>query len=97
MEQRVPFGSAYVQYFKYYKVYVNRYAAEKETELVRSWGADKIIDYKTEDFTKDARPVSLAYLRLIRVVKNATIILVCSVSHGCFSYTKNLLIREKTR
>jgi NADPH:quinone reductase-like Zn-dependent oxidoreductase len=46
-------GSAYVQYFKYYKVYVTAVCGGENRELVRSWGADKIIDYKTEDFTKD--------------------------------------------
>lgn len=46
-------GSAYVQFLKYYDVYVTAVCAGKNSELVRSWGADKIIDYKTEDFTKD--------------------------------------------
>jgi NADPH:quinone reductase-like Zn-dependent oxidoreductase len=46
-------GSAYVQFFKYYGVYVTAVCGGENRELVRSWGADKIIDYKTEDFTKD--------------------------------------------
>lgn len=46
-------GSAYVQFFKYYDVYVTAVCGGENRELVRSWGADKIIDYKTEDFTKD--------------------------------------------
>jgi NADPH:quinone reductase-like Zn-dependent oxidoreductase len=46
-------GSAYVQFFRYYGVYVTAVCAGENSELVRSWGADKIIDYKTEDFTKD--------------------------------------------
>ncbi len=46
-------GSAYVQFLKYYGVYVTAVCAGENSELVRSCGADKIIDYKTEDFTKD--------------------------------------------
>lgn len=46
-------GSAYVQFFKYYGIYVTAVCGGENRELVRSWGADKIIDYKTEDFTKD--------------------------------------------
>jgi len=46
-------GSAYVQFLKYYGVYVSAVCAGENSELVRSWGADKIIDYKTEDFTKE--------------------------------------------
>jgi NADPH:quinone reductase-like Zn-dependent oxidoreductase len=46
-------GSAYVQFFKYYGLYVTAVCGGENRELVRSWGADKIIDYKTEDFTKD--------------------------------------------
>ena len=46
-------GSAYVQLLKYYSVYVTAVCAAENSELVRSWGADKIIDYKTQDFTKD--------------------------------------------
>jgi NADPH:quinone reductase-like Zn-dependent oxidoreductase len=38
---------------KYYDVYVTAVCGGENSELVRSWGADKIIDYKTEDFTKD--------------------------------------------
>jgi NADPH:quinone reductase-like Zn-dependent oxidoreductase len=46
-------GSAYVQFFKYFGVYVTAVCGGENRELVRSLGADKIIDYKTEDFTKD--------------------------------------------
>jgi len=46
-------GSAYVQFLKYYDVYVTAVCGGENRELVRSWDADKIIDYKTEDFTKD--------------------------------------------
>jgi NADPH:quinone reductase-like Zn-dependent oxidoreductase len=46
-------GSAHVQFLKYYGVYVTAVCGGENRELVRSWGADKIIDYKTEDFTKD--------------------------------------------
>jgi NADPH:quinone reductase-like Zn-dependent oxidoreductase len=46
-------GSAYTQFFKYYDVYVTAVCGGENSELVRSWGADKIIDYKTQDFTKD--------------------------------------------
>ena len=46
-------GSAYVQFLKYYGVYVTAVCGGENSVLVRSLGADKIIDYKTEDFTKD--------------------------------------------
>lgn len=46
-------GSAYVQFFKYYGVYVTAVCAGENAELVRSLGADKVIDYKTQDFAKD--------------------------------------------
>ena len=46
-------GSAYVQFLKYYGVYITAVCGGENSELVRTWGADKIIDYKTQDFTKD--------------------------------------------
>lgn len=46
-------GSAYVQYFRYYGLYVTAVCGAENFELVRSLGADKVIDYKTQDFTKD--------------------------------------------
>jgi len=46
-------GSAYVQFLKYYGVYVTAVCGGENSELVKSLGADRIIDYKTEDFTKD--------------------------------------------
>jgi len=46
-------GSADIQILKYYGVYVTAVCGGEHIELVRSLGADKIIDYKTQDFTKD--------------------------------------------
>lgn len=46
-------GSAYLQILKYYGVYVTAVCGGENSALIRSLGADKIIDYKTEDFTKD--------------------------------------------
>jgi NADPH:quinone reductase-like Zn-dependent oxidoreductase len=46
-------GSADVQFLKYYGVYVTAVCSGEHVDLVRSLGADKVIDYKTQDFTKD--------------------------------------------
>ena len=46
-------GSADVQLLKYYGLYVTAVCGGEHSELVRSLGADKVIDYKTQDFTKD--------------------------------------------
>lgn len=46
-------GSALVQMLKSMGIYVTATAATKNLELVTSLGADKVIDYTTEDFTKD--------------------------------------------
>ena len=46
-------GIATVQFFKYYGLYVTAVCGSENFDLVRSLGADKLIDYKTEDFTKD--------------------------------------------
>ena len=54
-------GSAHVQFLKYCGVYVTAVCGGENSELVRSWGADKIIDYKTEDFTKDKEQYDLVF------------------------------------
>jgi NADPH:quinone reductase-like Zn-dependent oxidoreductase len=46
-------GSADVQFLKYYGLYVTAVCGSEHIELVKSLGADKVIDYKTQDFTKD--------------------------------------------
>jgi NADPH:quinone reductase-like Zn-dependent oxidoreductase len=46
-------GSADVQILKYYGLYVTAVCATEHVDLVKSLGADKVIDYKTQDFTKD--------------------------------------------
>src|SRR5688572_25373042 len=47
-------GSSMVQFFKFYGVYITAVCSSENNALVKSLGADKIIDYKTGDFTKDS-------------------------------------------
>ncbi len=46
-------GTSYVQFLKYYGVYTTAVCRVEHTELVNALGADKVIDYTREDFTKD--------------------------------------------
>lgn len=46
-------GSSYVQYLKYYGTYTTAVCRNEHRELVSALGADRVIDYTTEDFTKD--------------------------------------------
>jgi NADPH:quinone reductase-like Zn-dependent oxidoreductase len=46
-------GTAYVQFLQYYGVYTTAVCRREHQALMMSLGADKVIDYTTEDFTKD--------------------------------------------
>jgi len=46
-------GSAAVQLLKYFGLTITAVCNTKSMELVRSLGADKVVDYTKEDFTKD--------------------------------------------
>lgn len=46
-------GSSYVQFFKFYGLYITAVCRGEHTELIKSLGADKVIDYTKDDFTKD--------------------------------------------
>jgi len=46
-------GSSYVQFLKYYGVYITAVCRGEHADLVKSLGADKVIDYTKEDFSKD--------------------------------------------
>lgn len=54
-------GSAAVQLLKYFDVYVTAVCNTKNIELVKSLGADKIIDYTMEDFTKDEEKYNFVF------------------------------------
>jgi NADPH:quinone reductase-like Zn-dependent oxidoreductase len=54
-------GSSYVQFLKNYGVYITAVCSSENTELVRSLGADKVIDYRTDDFTKDSEQYDFVF------------------------------------
>jgi NADPH:quinone reductase-like Zn-dependent oxidoreductase len=54
-------GSAFVQYLKYYGVYTTAVCRGENKELVNSLGADKVIDYTREDFTKDSEQYDFVF------------------------------------
>ena len=46
-------GSSAIQFLKFHGVSITAICHNQNTELVKSLGADKIIDFETDDFTKD--------------------------------------------
>lgn len=54
-------GSAAVQLLKYFDVNVTAVCSTKNIELVKSLGADRVIDYTKEDFTKDNKKYDFVF------------------------------------
>ena len=54
-------GSAAVQLLKYFEVDVTAVCATKNIELVKSLGANRVIDYTKEDFTQDDQKYSYVF------------------------------------
>ena len=54
-------GSAAVQLLKYFNIDVPAVCATKNIELVKSLGANKVIDYTKEDFTKDDQKYNFVF------------------------------------
>jgi NADPH:quinone reductase-like Zn-dependent oxidoreductase len=54
-------GSAAVQFLKYFGVNVTAVCNTKNMELVKSLGANKVIDYTKEDFTKDDQKYNFVF------------------------------------
>jgi NADPH:quinone reductase-like Zn-dependent oxidoreductase len=54
-------GSAGVQLLKYFNVYVAAVCNTKNIALVKSLGADKVIDYTKEDFTRDEEKYNFVF------------------------------------
>jgi len=47
-------GSSFVQFLKYYGLEITAVCSGENNELVRSLGASRLIDYRTEDFIKSS-------------------------------------------
>jgi len=54
-------GSSFVQFLKYYGVSITAICGGENSGLVKSLGANKIIDYRTEDFTKNNGKYDLVF------------------------------------
>ena len=54
-------GSAAVQLLKNFDVHVTAVCATKNIELIKSLGANKVIDYTKEDFTKDEQKFDFVF------------------------------------
>jgi NADPH:quinone reductase-like Zn-dependent oxidoreductase len=54
-------GSAFIQFLKYLWPSRTAVCAAEHSELVRSLGAQRIIDIKTQDFTKDTYKYDLVF------------------------------------
>jgi len=54
-------GSAAVQFLKYYDVKVTAVCATKNIELVKSLGANKVIDYSIQDFTQQEQQYNYVF------------------------------------
>jgi len=54
-------GSAAVQLLKYFEINVTAVCPTKNIALVKSLGADKVIDYTKEDFTKDDQQYNFVF------------------------------------
>ena len=54
-------GSAAVQLLKYFEVNVTAVCATKNVDLVKSLGADRVIDYCKQDFTKDGQKYNFVF------------------------------------
>lgn len=54
-------GSAAVQLLKYFEINVTAVCAAKNMELVKSLGANRVIDYTKEDFTKDPQTYDFVF------------------------------------
>lgn len=78
-------GSFAVQIAKYYGADVTGVCSTRNQEMVRSLGADHMIDYTKEDFTKNGQQYDLIfaarYTRSIRAIRRAL------SPHGCYIST----------
>jgi len=62
-------GSAAVQLAKFYGATVTAVSSKKNHETMKSLGADKVIDYKSEDFTKNTIRYDVIFDAVLKTTK----------------------------
>jgi NADPH:quinone reductase-like Zn-dependent oxidoreductase len=90
-------GTAGVQLARYFSADVTAVCSTKNLELVRSLGADTVIDYTQEDFTKNGQTYDVLFLKeLIEAGKYRAVIDRCYPLEDVVEATRYVETQQKT-